>query len=293
MADQSSHEPAAGESGRRRGVAVWWITIVTAVVTAVTVGVVTAVLVPRLSEPANDLLDDVLADGEYVGIHVVAEPSQDDVSIPSSEELSDDELADLYEMTPQAATTWLSEHKDGTITSTRTLTLTLTGREADPIRITGVDTVSDCKEPDRGTLVRMVSGRGAGVASERMTIKSEDADARPLVYDASGNASPYFPDRTIELAKDEEVVVVVDLEPSFDGLEDPDRVRVCDVHLSLRLLKEGEELTVAVPHTIRTMGIEPDSVEDLYQQAYLGPGLCDSPSIARSGWASRGPSECG
>jgi hypothetical protein len=291
MADPPSQEPAAGENGRRSTVAIW--TLVTAAATAVVVGVATAVFVPRLSEPANNLLDDVLADDEYVGIHVVVEPSGDDVSMPSSEELSDAELAALYEMTSKGAATWLAEHKGGIITATRTLTLTLTGRQPDPIRITGVDSVSDCKQPDRGTLVRMVPGRGAGVASERMTIKIEDADAQALAYDASGNASAYFPDRTIVLAKDEEVVVVIDLEPSFDGSDDPGTVRACDVRLSLRLLQEGEESTVAVPTTIRTMGIEPDSVEDLYQHAYLGPGLCDSPSIARTGWRSRGPSECG
>jgi hypothetical protein len=291
MSDQSPQEPAAGKNGRRPAVLIW--TLVTAAATAVVVGVATAVFVPRLSAPANDLLDHVLAGDEDIGVHVVVEPSQDDVSIPTSEELSHDELAVLYEMTPMGAATWLAEHKNGVITSTRTVTLTLTGRQPDPIRITGVDTVSDCEAPDRGTLVRLVSGRGDGVASERMTIKAEGADPQPLSYDASGNASPYFPDRTIVLAKDEEVVVVVDLEPDFDSSQDPAKVRVCDVRLSLGILQKGKESTVAVPTTFRTMGIEPDSVEDLYRHAYLGPGVCDSPSVARTGWRSRGASECG
>jgi hypothetical protein len=285
-AGQPSEEPAAGEDRRRPAVRAWPIVATTA--TAVVVGVATAVFVPRLSEPASDLLDHVLTGDEYVGVHAVVEPSADDVSLPSNEQLSKGELAALYEMTPESAATWLAEHKDGVITGSRTLALTLTGRQPDPIRITGVDTVSDCKEPDRGTFVRMVSGRGDGVDSERMTINIEDPDPQPIAYDASGNAKPYFPDRTIVLDKDEEVVVVVDLEPSYDGWNDPGKVRTCDVHLSLHLLQKGKESRVAVPTTIRMMGIESDSVEDLYHHAYLGPGLCDSPLSARSG-----TSECG
>ncbi|MFH8251473.1 hypothetical protein ACH3VR_13960 [Microbacterium sp. B2969] len=293
MADEPSPAGTDGNGRKPRRVPIWLVTTLAAAATAVVVGVATSVLVPRLSGPANDLLDDALADPNPIGIHVSVEPSEDDVSIPAGEELSDDELAALYDMTPKAATTWLAKHKKGVITSTRTLTLTLRSQRVDPVRVTGVDTTSDCTEPDRGTLVRMIPGRGAGVDSESMTIDVEDADPEPLIYDESGNASAYFPDRTIELAQDEEVVVVIKLEPEFQEGSDPNQVHACAVHLSLRVLDAGEESSVAVPAAVQVMGIEPDYVEDLYQHAFLGPSLCDSPSTASTGWRSRGSSDCG
>ncbi|WP_353810232.1 hypothetical protein [Agromyces sp. SYSU T00194] len=116
----------------------------------------------------------------------------------------------------------------------------------------------------------------------------EDANPEPFVFDGP-DEHPYFPDRTISLAQDEEVVIVIALEPGYT--DDPAEVRSCEVELAFRVLSDGLEAIVPIPVTVRTIGIEPDEADALYDVAYLGPEICESLTVAEIGWQTR-PLEC-
>ena len=244
----------------------------------------TAVIVPLLAQNANSLIAHVTTTGQPVAIHVELQPSVDDVSLPAGQRLSNADLATLSTMAPDEGALWLADHKNGVITSTRTLALTLTGNRPEPVRITGMSVDSSCRKPDRGTIVRMQYGRGAGVASERMEIDAEALDPQAYAYDANSKKQPYFPNRTIVLARGEEQEVVVDVNPRFDLTDDPAKVRVCDVRMSLRLLHQGTASTESVPGAVRVMGIEPFAADDSYAHVFLGTGICKTVVVAPHGW---------
>jgi hypothetical protein len=123
-----------------------------------------------------------------------------------------------------------------------------------------------------------------------MEIDAEDLDPQAYSYDAGAKKQPYFPNKTIVLKQGEERVVVVDVNPNFDSVNDPAKTRVCDVSMSLQLLQQGKEDSVEkVPATVRVMGIEPFTADDQYGHVFLGTGLCKTVVPAPPKWA-QGPS---
>lgn len=275
MTEDPSPTPPEQKRSRRRLLA--WVT-------GVLGAAATAVIVPVLAQNANSLIAHVTTTGDPIAIHAELQPALDDVSLPAGQELSESDLATLSTMTPQDETAWLAAHKNGVITSTRTLALTLTGNRPEPVRITGIAVNSTCTNPDRGTMVRMALGRGAGVVSERMEIDAEDLNPQAYTYDASSNKQPYFPNRTIVLHKGEEQEVVVNVNPSFAGEKDPAKVRLCDVRMSLHLLQQGKDATEKVPATVRVMGVEAFGADDSYDHVFLGTGICRTVVAAPPGW---------
>jgi hypothetical protein len=261
--------------------------------TAVVVGVATTVLVPVLSGPFDDLIGNATTTGPPIKIHTRLEPAADDVVLPRSQVLSARDVATLSRLSPQDAATWLTAHREGIVADTRSLVLTLTGNRPDPVRITGVDVASSCRPPDRGTMVRMMEGRGGGVDSERMQIDAAKVNPTPYRVGQNGKEQPYFPYRTIVLKKGESQTVVVDVNPTYLAMDDPDEEQVCDVHLTLDLLQGDQESTEKVPATVRVMGVESEAADARYASLYLGTGLCKTFVPAQPGWLSDLRASCG
>jgi hypothetical protein len=287
-------EAAAVPKGPKSWFRLTWVKATTAAAaTAIVGGTASAVIVPIIADHANSIIDSVTTSGQPVAIHVDLEPATDDVSLPSDQTLSDADLAALSTMPWKQADEWLATHKHGIITSTRTVSLTLRGNRPNDVRITGVDVSSSCHAPDRGTMVRMAYGRGDGVVSERMEIDASSPDPEPYTYSTSAAKQPYFPYKTIVLAQNEEQVVAVDVNPTFDGVTDPAKDQVCDVKLTLDLLQGDKESTEKVPTTVEVMGIESMAADADYKKVYLGTGICKTFVVAAAGWSADPTTACG
>lgn len=229
----------------------------------------------------------VNSQGSPVKVRVDVEARMDDVVLSPDATLSSSELAQLGELRPAEQIGWLQEHEHGVVSGTRRVTLYLTGNRADTVRITDVTSTETCEPISRGTLVRMFSGRGAGVESEIVNIAVGQGPSDAYVYDEIGNRADYFPERTITLARDEEIPLVVDLEPSSSG-------SICEVELELTVWDGNAERRVSVsgpdgPFVV--MPFEREEVEVEYGTVYLGGEICRQYVPATSDWSMMPP--CG
>ena len=208
--------------------------------------------------------------GEPVDVRVDVEARMDDVVLSPDATLSSSELALLADMSAEEQVGWLEEHEHGAVSGTRRATLYLSGNRAGTVRITDVTSTETCEPISRGTLVRMFSGRGAGVESEIVNVDVGQGPSDSYVYDASGNPKDYFPERTITLERNEEVPLVVDLVPDFSG-------SICEVELELTVWDGDAERRVLVsgpdgPFVVMSIELEEDEGE--YGIVYLGGEIC-------------------
>jgi hypothetical protein len=229
----------------------------------------------------------VNSQGEPVDVRVDAEARMDDVVLSQDATLSSSELGQLADMSAEEQVGWLEEHEHGAVSGTRRVTLYLTGNRAGTVRVTDVTSKETCEPISRGTLVRMFSGRGAGVESEIVNVAVGQGPSDAWVYDEIGNRADYFPERTITLERDEEIPLVVDLVPFSTG-------SVCTVELELTVWDGDAERRVPVsgpdgPFVI--MPIERDEVEGEYGTVYLGGEICRHYVTATPDWSIMPP--CG
>ena len=225
--------------------------------------------------------------GEPVDVRVDVEARMDDVVLSPDATLSSSELALLADMSAEEQVGWLEEHEHGAVSGTRRATLYLSGNRAGTVRITDVTSTETCEPISRGTLVRMFSGRGAGVESEIVNVDVGQGPSDSYVYDASGNPKDYFPERTITLERNEEVPLVVDLVPDFSG-------SICEVELELTVWDGDAERRVLVsgpdgPFVVMSIELEEDEGE--YGIVYLGGEICRRYVTATPDWGLKPP--CG
>ena len=229
----------------------------------------------------------VNSQGEPIDVRVDAEAAVDDVVLSPDATLSSSELAALGDMHVEEQVGWLEEHEHGAVSGTRKVTLYLTGNRAGSVRITDVTSVESCEPISRGTLVRMMPGRGAGVESEIVNLDVGEGASDAYVFDETGNKTEYFPERTITLGRDEEVALVVDLVPDFSG-------SICEVELELTVWDgnaERRQLVSSPEGPFVVMSIELEEDEDEYGTVYLGGKICHRYVTATPDWSSMPP--CG
>ncbi len=223
-------------------------------------------------------------------MRVDVEERLEDVVLPPASTLSDAERDRLAGMSPEQQVAWLVENEAGTITGSRSVVLTLRGNRADPIRITDLRSIEACEPIARGTLIRMMTGRGAGVDSTRVNIDVGSGTADAYVVDQSGEPESYFPDRTITLSRDEEMVVIVDLHPAAAGSS-------CMVELELTAWDGDVERLQRISDEdgpFRVVDWEPDTAEAEYDVVYLGGELCRNYVVAQPNWVMTDPdTACG
>jgi hypothetical protein len=225
--------------------------------------------------------------GEPVEVRVDVEARADDVVLPPEATMSDDELAELSGLPMEEQVVWLEQHEHGNVAGAQTVTLYLTGNRPDPVRITDLTSTEDCDPIARGTLVRMQAGRGAGADSEVVNILVGQGPSKAYLEDQTGQQQDYFPERTITLAKDEEVPLVVHLVPDFSG-------SICQVQLELTVREADAERQVQVlgqdgPFTVMSIELEHDEAQ--YGTVYLGGDICRQYVVAVPDWSMNPP--CG
>ena len=225
--------------------------------------------------------------GDPVTVRVDAEPPVDDVVLSPEASLSAEELAQLAALPIEVQVRWLVENEQGDVSGNRKVTLYLTGNRASTVRVTDVSSEESCEPISRGTLVRMISGRGAGVDSEVMSIDVGQGPSDAYVTDPSGEHHAYFPDRTITLAHGEEVPLVVDLVPDFSG-------SICRVELDLTVQDGSEERTQRIsgpdgPFEVMSIELYEDEIE--YGTVFLGGEICRQYVLATPDWNGQPP--CG
>ena len=229
----------------------------------------------------------VNSQGDPVDVRVDTEASVEDVVLSPDATLSSDELAALGDMQVEDQIAWLEEHEHGAISGTQRVTLYLAGNRAGTVRITDVTSVESCEPISRGTLVRMVQGRGAGVESEIVNLDVGGGPSNAYVFDETGNQAEYFPERTITLARDEEVALVVDLVPDFSG-------STCEVQLELTVWDgnaERQQIVSGPDGPFVVTSIELEDAEGEYGNVYLGGRICHQYVTATPDWSSVPP--CG
>ena len=251
--------------------------------------------VTAVAQNAETWFAHVTAHGPAVGVHLTLQPGQDDVSLPPGQSLSAQDEARLSGLRVKDADAWLVQHKHGVVTSDRIVALTLTGDSPDPVRVVGLDVRSRCRAPSRGTLVRQVTGRGAGEDSERMIVFPEESDPGPFSYSAAGKLSAYFPARTIVLRPGEQVEVEVRLSPGRAGIDvgGPGQTRECDVRLALSVLQGDRASTQAIDGTLPVMGVEPLAADAAYSRVVIGTGVCDRIYPVPANWDGNPAAACG
>ncbi len=225
--------------------------------------------------------------GEPLDVRVDAEAGTDDVVLPRGATLASSELDLLAGLDAAEQVGWLEAHEHGRVSGTQQVTLYLTGNRTGEVRVTDVTTKETCKPISRGTLVRMLTGRGAGVESEVMNVDVGHGPSDAYQYDPSGAPQNYFPERTITLAHDEEVPLVVDLVPDFSG-------STCEVELELTVWDGSTERRMPVsgpagPFVVTSIELEEDEGE--YGTVYLGGDICRRYVTATPGWSNMPP--CG
>ncbi|MFE5672113.1 hypothetical protein ACFQ58_10970 [Agromyces sp. NPDC056523] len=258
--------------GRRAGV---WVGGVAAAALA-------TVLAGAMSQGFGWFEVTVNTQGDPVDVRVDAEPRMDDVVLSPGAELSTSELAELADLPAEAQVDWLEDNERGEVSGPRRITLYLTGNRAGTVRITDLTSVETCKPISRGTLVRMTSGRGAGVESEIVNIHVGEGPSDAYVYDEVGNPHDYFPERTITLARDEQMALVVDFSPAFTG-------SICEVQLDLTVWDGNTKHTERVsgpdgPFVVMSIELEED--EGDYGAVYLGGEVCHQYVPAPANWSS-------
>ncbi|NKX56377.1 hypothetical protein [Arthrobacter mobilis] len=202
-----------------------------------------------------------------------------DVTLPPEVKLSPAELERLGRMNVPDQAAWLQD-RGGIIAGNRRFLLTLKGNRQDPVRITGIRDASECSEPRRGTLLRLIPEAGGVVPSIELGISVGETGSGAWTTDARGEQHPFFPQRTITLARGEEEQLLVELWPSVQG-------QVCRPRLDMTVLEDGREHLQRIPaegELVPVMRYEDDSVEPEYAAVYLGGRLCPEYVPAAPGW---------
>ena len=119
-------------------------------------------------------------------------------------------------------------------------------------------------------------------------VGGDTADA--YVVDQSGEPEPYFPDRTITLSRNEEMVVIVDLHPGAAGSS-------CAVELELTVWDGDVERLQRISDEdgpFRVVDWELEAAEAEYDGVYLGGELCRNYVVAQPNWEMTDPdTACG
>lgn len=228
--------------------------------------------------------------GDPIWIKTELRNAMEDVTFPSGLTLSEQDvemLGALNRTADQAA--WL-EKRGGIVAGKRTLVVTLRGERADPVRITDIRDASECAPVDRGTLFRLVTGRGATPQSIKLAIEVGNPTRDAFWVDAEkGESKPYFPERTITLRKDEEEVLVIDLYP-------PQPEQACRVRLQMTVLeRDGEHKQLIAPERLSVMDVEPykADVESAYDLVYLSGWICQRVVPGQPSWYDQLTYPCG
>jgi hypothetical protein len=225
--------------------------------------------------------------GEPVSVRLELQRRTEDVLLPAKIHLTDNDLQMLNGMRRAAEQVdWLAS-RGGVVAGQRTLMLTLRGERSIPVRITDIRDASECAPPDRGSLFRMVLGRGATPDSTRIGIYVGDPDRDAVWWDSEAEeAKSFFPDKTITLQKAEEEVVLVDLYPQED--------RLCRVRLDMTVVDADQKRVQHIdPGLLEVIQVEPAGAEPDYEHVYLSGEICNRAVAAPRNWEWSIPAVCG
>lgn len=246
---------------------IWLGTIVVAAVSAAVTG--------WLQPIATEVIDEATETGEPVLVALERQNSQGspgwpaDMALPPDVGLDEQDLASLSGMTIEQQVHWL-EDQGAVPTDMQTFRLALKGNRSDQVRITDMVPYTECKDPPRGSLVRLGWGHGANVPSTIMIYFINEQPQGPNYWDdTSQTTQPFFPQRTITLQEGEEEYVVVHLYPDIDVY--------CHVHFELVVDDDGEEVRQRIPEgedKLTIMSLQSDELERKFSRVIYGGEVC-------------------
>jgi hypothetical protein len=131
--------------------------------------------------------------GDPISAVVTLEPALYDVVLTRPGALSKQDLDSLAGLGLLGQMSRLEE-KGGIPLGTRTLKVEFKSNRPYPVRVTGMNPVSDCKEPVRGTLVKTsLLPKGTTRSSTVMVLNADDPRKGAEVQDPGSNGEPFFP----------------------------------------------------------------------------------------------------
>ncbi|MGN7253319.1 hypothetical protein [Arthrobacter sp. SAFR-014] len=236
----------------------------------------------------TEQINKVTETGDPVAVKVVVQKAAEDVSLASDVPLSQEDLNQLEGITVPKQAAWL-EQRGGIVAGKRSLMVTVRGNRTDPVRVTNIRDASECASPKRGTLMRLAFGRGASVDSVRIGVNVGEPDKSAWWWDDKKEiARPYFPDKTITLTKNEELVLNIDLYPLAE--------KVCRAQLQMTVVgrdTEHEQQLLPNSQQVPIMDVERPEVERQYSHVYVGGNVCKKFLPASPGWEKDADRFCG
>lgn len=256
-------------------------------------GVLLVALGAALNDPLQFMFGRVIENfGPRVGdpIQAVATLGPDGsfgYMLPGPHALSEQDLDSLGRVGPNIQGEQLEE-KGGIPLGPRRIKLELQSNRHYPVRVTGIDPVSECEEVTRGTLVKTtLRSAGATLSSPVIALRADEPGAE--VLDPERKEEPFFPGRTITLTAPEREFVVLLLLPST--------TKLCRVHVEITVVDGDREVRQRITPGGKAIPLLPlEEVKEReaeYSSVYLAGGICKRPVLAKTGYLSDVRAACG
>ncbi|WP_423182498.1 hypothetical protein [Arthrobacter sp. NyZ413] len=243
---------------------------------------ITNMLVPLFGTVLNNLTE--TGDPVRVDLVKISDVGGRSYAFPATAMFTSQDLDQLNAMAPEAQHAWL-ESKGGVSPGIMYVQLTLSGNRSEAVRILDLKPVSKCTQPPySGTLFE--SPPAFLEASLLVSLHIDDPDPSAMYSPAGASTErPYFLDNTILLAKDQQQVMVVQIDT---------RKSLCSVDLELSVLESGKTAVQKIDDHGAPFQVTAELARTSWQHVYLGGSICPRYVPASASWLSGGTKDpCG
>jgi hypothetical protein len=233
---------------------------------------ITNMLVPLF----GNVLDDLTQRGDPVRVDLVkiSDLGGRSYAFPGTVQFTGQQLNELNALPPEAQHAWL-ETKGGVSPGVMYVQLTLSGNRSEGVRILDLKPISQCSQPPySGTLFE--SPPASLDVSMLVALHLDDPDPSAMYFPLGATGErPYFLDNTILLQKDQQQVMVVQIET---------KKSLCSVGLELSVLDSGKTVVQKIDNHGAPFRVTAELGRTAWQQAYLGGSICPRYVPASASW---------
>lgn len=231
---------------------------------------------PRIGDPIS-------------AVATLMQPDTTNVVLPQPRALSEQDLEALTGLGSPEQMSRL-EKRGAIPLGSREITVELQSNRPYPVRVTGINPVSECEEVARGSLVKTsLLPTGTTSNSTIIAIQADDPGKGAQVYDPIKIEEPFFPGRTITLTPPERDYLVLRLMPST--------TKFCRVQVEITVLDRDREVRQRITPGGRPIPLLPlEELKDReaeYSSVYLAGEICHRPVLAEPGYQTDVRATCG
>ncbi|MFH5878881.1 hypothetical protein [Arthrobacter sp. NA-172] len=195
-------------------------------------------------------------------------------AFPGTVQFTGQQVDQLNSQSPEAQHGWL-ESKGGVSPGIMYIQLTLSGNRSEGVRILNLKPVSECSQPPySGTVFE--SPPAFLEVSLLVSLHLDDPDPSAMYFPSGASGErPYFLDNSIFLQKDQQQVMVVQIET---------KKSLCSVGLELSVLDSGKTVVQKVDNHGAPFRVTAELGRTAWQHVYLGGSICPSYVPASASW---------